>query len=227
MNALQIANEKVEMAARAARTIGRPILPNQLTTSVLRSDTLCVSGQDYTNISFNYSKPSPNSTDILLQINDLFVATAIRLSAKKLTATPTAALQAAAQEFTYPNTFVFDGTTEVTAIFGLWNATLTFKQNTDIAFPKMWTGDLKFAPDQMYGDITGLITGPTYSRKIGDSKNSPNYGWCPVEPLVMKGTDQLYASLSLAASLNLTETNEYNYFTISFRGYLVSGINAG
>lgn len=231
MNPLIKASTKSELAERATRVLraGNPnamaINPNQLTSSVLRSDTLTVSGQNYQGISFNYSKPNPNASEILLQINDLFIATHIRLSAKKLTAASTDTLQGQAQEFTYPNTYVFDGTTEVLAIFALWNATLTFRQNTDVAFPKLWTGDLKFAPDSQYGSPTGINATPTTVRVLTDSKNGPLYGWFGLEPIVMKGTDQLQAALQLPGAQNLTETNEYNYFTISFKGYLVSGVN--
>ncbi len=231
MNPIARSATKVELAAKATAALQRgnpgasPINPNQLTSSVLRSDTLCISGQNYQGISFNYSKPNPNASEILLQINDLFIATSIRLSLKKLTAAATDTLQGQAQEFTYPNTFVFDGTTEVLAVFALWNATLTFRQNTDVAFPKMWTGDLKFAPDSQYGSPTGINATPTTVRVLTDSKNSPLYGWFGIEPIVMKGTDQLQAALQLPGAQNLTETNEFNYFTISFKGYLVSGVN--
>jgi len=217
--------QKQFCAAAASRKFGKPVDPSQLTSSILRSDTATNTGQNYTNISFNKNKSGATATDILLQINDSFIAYGIRLSAKKLTATPTDALHAKAQEFTYPNTFVFDGTAEVTTIFGLWNATISFNQNTDVAFPKIWTGDLKFAPDSQYGSQTGINATPAYSRVLTDSKNSPNYGFFGIEPLLMKGTDQLNATLNLAAALDLTETNEYNFFTISFKGYLISGLS--
>lgn len=225
MGPLSIAQEKSALAGIVSRVLGSPINPSQLTSSVLRSDTALSTVQNYSNISFNASKASPNGSEKLLQINDSFIATGIRLSAKKLTATPTDVLHGQAREFTYPNTFVFDGTNEVAGIFALWNGFLTLRQNTDVAFPALWTGDMLFAPDNQYGDQSGVAAGPIYSRKIADSKNSPNYGFAAIEPIVLKGTDQLRADLSLAGAANITETNEFNFFTITLKGYLISGVN--
>jgi hypothetical protein len=216
------ASKASELFTRAAG-ITRTIDSSQVTESKLRSDTLLSTGQTYNNISFQASKASPNTSEILLQINDSFLATGIRLSAKKLTAAPTNALHQKAQEFTYPNTFVFDGTAEVTTIFGLWNATISITQNQSVAFPKIWTGDLKFAPDSQYGSQTGINATPAYSRVLTDSKNSPDYGFCPCEPILFMGSDQTRATLDLGTALDITETNEYNYFTISLQGFLISG----
>lgn len=225
MGPLAIAQEKSALSGIVSRVLGTTINPSQLTSSVLRSDTALSTVQSYNNISFNASKASPNGSEKLLQINDSFIATGIRLSAKKLTATPTDVLHGQAREFTYPNTFVFDGTNEVAGIFALWNGFLTFKQNTDVAFPSLWTGDMHFAPDSMFGDHLGIAVGPLNARRIADSKNSPNYGFAAVEPIVLKGTDQLRADLNLAGAANITESAEFNFFTITLKGYLISGVN--
>jgi len=216
------AGKASELFTRAAG-VPRVIDPYQVTESKLRSDTLLSTGQSYNNISFQASKASPNTSEFLLQINDSFLATGIRLSAKKLTATPTNALHQKAQEFTYPNTYVFDGTAEVTTIFGLWNATISITQNQSVAFPKIWTGDLKFAPDSQYGSTTGVAVGPLNSRQLTDSKNGVDYGFCPVEPILFMGSDQTRATLDLGTALDITEASEYNYFTISLQGFLISG----
>lgn len=210
-------------AAKASEMLRKPIDQRQITESKLRSDTLLSTGRVYSQISFQASKTSPNSSEILLNTNDGFIATQIRLSAKKLTATPTDALHQKAQEFTYPNTYVFDGTNEVTTIFGLWNARLQILQNQAVAFPLLWTGDLRFSPDSQYGSQTGINATPAYSRVLTDAKNSPNYGFFGIEPILLLGTDQTRAQLDLGAALDITETNEYNYFTITLGGFLISG----
>lgn len=210
-------------ASTASQMLGKTISTKQVTESKLRSDTALASAASYQNISFQANKPSPNASEILLSTNDGFIATGVRLSTKKLTATPTDALHVKAQEFTYPNTYVFDGTNEVTTIFGLWNAKLQILQNQAVAFPTIWTGDLRFSPDSQYGSQTGINATPAYSRVLTDSKNSPNYGFFPIEPILLLGTDQTRANLNLGATLDITETNEYNYFTLSFCGFLISG----
>lgn len=200
------------------------VSPDQITESKLRRDTLLAAQPGFQNIVFNKNAAtSVNASEKLLNQNDAFLVTAIRLSAKKLTATATDALHVKAREFTYPNTFVFDGTTEVVDIFGLWNATLQIYQNQKVQFPAIWTGDLNFTPETVYGDITGLITGPTYSRKIVDSKPTPNFGFYSIQPFLLMGTDNSYINLNFGATLSIIESAEFNYFTITLGGYLVSG----
>mgnify|MGYP003376235887 CR=1 FL=1 len=215
-------------AANAANGIlmaqgsNRTVSSNFITESKLRKDTLLANQPSFP-ISFVATGQTPNASEILLAQNDAFLATSIRLSVKKLTATPTDILHVQAREYTYPNIFVFDGAAEVLAIFGLWNAKLSITQNSSVRFPKLWTGDLLFAPEQQYGDITAAFTGPTYGRKIGDSKQSPNFGFFEIEPVLFTGTDQTTMLLNYGAALNIVEAAEYNYFTITLGGFLISG----
>lgn len=209
-------------AAAASNIAGKPINPNYITESKLRRDTLLANQPSFT-ISFVATGVVPNASEILLAQNDAFLATSIRLSVKKLTATPTDALHVQAREYTYPNVFVFDGASEVLGIFGLWNAKLSITQNSQVRFPKIWTGDLLFAPQQQFGDITAAFTGPTYGRKIGDSKQSPNFGFFEIEPVLFTGTDQTTMLLNFGAAINITEAAEFNFFTITLGGFLISG----
>jgi hypothetical protein len=207
-----------------AKQGGSPINPDQITESKLRRDTLLANQPAYTNITFNRNAAtSTNASEKLLNINDAFLVTAIRLSVKKLTATATDALHVKAREYTYPNTFVFDGTTEVVDIFGLWNGTISIYQNQKVQFPTLWTGDLLFAPETVFGDTTGVITGPTFSRRISDSKPTPNFGFYGIQPLLLMGSDNSYINLSTGAAMNIVEAAENNWFTITLGGYLVSG----
>lgn len=209
-------------AAAASRIAGREINSNFITESKLRRDTALAAVPNY-NISFVAQGVVPNASEMLLAQNDAFLATSIRLSIKKLTAAATDILHVQAREFTYPNYFVFDGASEVLAIPGIWNAKLSITQNSSVRFPKLWTGDLLFAPEQQYGDITAAFTGPTYGRKIGDGKGSPNFGFFEIEPVLFTGTDQTTMNLNLGAALTLTEAAEFNFFTITLGGFLISG----
>jgi len=223
INPIIAVQQKIWAAQNASLISGKTINPKFVTSSKLRRDTALVNGQVYTGISFNGTGIVPNASEILLGQNDAFLCTAARLTIKKLTATPTDALHKQAREFTYPNTFVFDGTTEVLAVFAVWNSYLTITQNSSVRFPKLYTGDFLFAPDQQYGDITGLIAGPVYSRKLNDSKNSPNYGYAGIEPFLLVGTDQSNFTLNMNVAQNLTESSEFNFFTICLDGFLISG----
>lgn len=220
------ATAKATEIANAGKPAGsfKQINPDYVTTSKLRRDTQLASGAVYSGISFNGVGIVPNASEILLGQNDAFLVTGLKLSVKKLAAaTATEALHKAARDFTYPNTFVFDGTNETANIFAIWNSTLSVTQNSSVRFPKLYTGDFLFAPDNQYGDITAVLTGPTYSRKMNDSKNGPNYGYTSIEPFLLVGTDQTNFTLNIGAALNMTETNELNYFTISLDGWLISG----
>lgn len=213
---------KLWAANKVAQVTRQAVDPSQVTESVLRRDTLLSTQPSYV-ISFNKQGATINASEILINQNDAFLATSVRVSVKKLTAASTDALQVKAREFTYPNTFVFDGTAEVTTIFAVWNAKLSITQNQKVQFPKIWTGNCLFAPDQQYGDITSLITGPTYGRKIGDAKLGPNFGFFGIEPICLLGTDNTQMLFDMGAAQDLTESAEYNYLTITLGGFLVSG----
>lgn len=197
-----------------------------LSQSYLRAETLLSNLSQY---SFNIQRGQvavPLVTEQLLELNDQFVLTAIRVSLRRIAqATPTATDQLAAQQFLFADPAVFTANSaNAAAIYG---GSLAFTIDRKQFLPAFPMNAFYRVPTTQTGAFlrtngTVATPGVNYTGNTGvNSYDNGLFGFYVSEPTLVDGRQTLDINLNLGAQVTITDANVFTYATFEARGYLV------
>jgi len=221
MSFLKVVNEKNFIQSR----LGIPY--ENLSESYLRNDVALATQQV---ISFNVQRnqvASPLATDRLLELNDEFVITQVRVALKQIASdTPTAAQQVDAIVQTYEDPTIFAGT-NAGNVAAIYNGSLEFTINRKQFIPTYPVAAFRRVPDVQTNAylITDGTTGSPAATFTGNSGvngySAYAYGFAPTEPVVISGRSTLDINVDLGTSVAFDDSSNTVYAVLELRGFLV------
>jgi hypothetical protein len=192
-----------------------------LSASYLRMESLLSAQQQ---IQFNVQENigTPVASEQRLKQSDQFVITHIGFAHKKIaSATPTAAQQAVAKLYLWPNsnTGLFDGSNDAN-LWAIYNGWFEIALNRKTYVPAVDMRSFLRVPNQQEGQPLAAIAGPiTYPVK-GEEFPNGLFGYFKTDYIRLNGYDQLQPQINLPASVTMNESGESNYAVLLFKGYL-------
>lgn len=188
------------------------------TQGTLRVEVLLGSSANYTfNINDNQTKLA---TEIRLRSGDAFIPTKVGMFIRKATpagSTLTDAEQAVSILNTYPNTSIFSGSGEATALESIYSSRLQITVNSVNLTETIDTLNFRRVDTAQQG-LT-LFTSSTYQRSAWQGGD---YGFINYEQdICFNGQANNFANLTLSASVNNIGTSSSNYAVLYFRGVLL------
>lgn len=202
-----------------------------LSQSYLRAETQLSNLSTYQFYLQRGQVASPLVTEKLLELNDQFVITQLRISLRYIdpatTAAPTATEQLAAQQYLYADPTVFTSTqANAAAIYG-GNLSFTIDRTQFLpAFPVNAFYRVPTVQSGAFLRTGGTVATPaaTYTGNTGvNGYENGLFGFYVSEPTLIDGRQTINISLNLNAAVSIATvgTDPMVYATLETRGYLV------
>lgn len=201
-----------------------------LSQSYLRAETVLTNLSTYQFYLQRGQVASPLVTENLLELNDQFVITHLRVSLRLISSTtPTATQQLAAQQYLYadPNVFA-DNNANAAAIYG---GQLSFTIDRTQFLPAFPVNAFYRVPTVQTGAFIKAATTSTSGAGVStywantgvNGYENGLFGFYVSEPTLIDGRQTLDIQLQLGAGVNMLKTTpaETLYATLETRGYLV------
>lgn len=220
---MDLTQKKLSIKAKASQVLGKEVPFENISASDLRCE-VALAAQSTVRFYVPANQGTVLASEIRLGLNDAFVITHIGLRiAKVAAASPTTNQVVNKKLYTYPNAFVFDGSSGDDNMWALYNSVFSLTVNKKTYIPTFSTQNFMRIGDAQEGSQTGLITGPTYSRQANDSLPNGLFGFCEVDEMLITGTQDIVPQITLPAgfSSDFAEANEVNYAVLMFKGYLL------
>ena len=202
-----------------------------LSQSYLRAETQLSNLSTYSFFLQRGQVAAPLVTEKLLELNDQFVITQLRISLRYIdpstTAAPTATEQLAAQQYLYADPTVFTSTSaNAAAIYG---GNLSFTIDRTQFLPAFPVNSFYRVPTVQSGAFlrTGGTVGTpaaTYTGNTGvNGYENGLFGFYVSEPTLIDGRQTININLNLNAAVSIATvgTDPMVYATLETRGYLV------
>jgi hypothetical protein len=194
-----------------------------LSQSYLRAETSLTNLSSYQFYLQRGQVASPLVTEKLLDLNDQFVITQLRLSLRIIGApTPTATQQLTAQQYLYADPNAFTGNAaNAAAIYG-GNLSFTIDRKQFLpAFPV--NSFYRVPATQSKAYTQGTASSPNYaSTNTGvNSYENGLFGFYVSEPTLIDGRQTIDISLNLGTAVDTVVASTTIYATLETRGYLV------
>ena len=202
-----------------------------LSQSYLRAETQLSNLSTYNFYLQRGQVASPLVTEQLLELNDQFVLTSIRVSLRwidpQTTAAPTATEQLSAQQYLYADPTVFSGNSaNAAAIYG---GSLSFTIDRKQFLPAFPVNAFYRVPTTQSGAFlktagTTATPAATFSGNTGtNGYENGLFGFYVSEPTLIDGRQTIDISLNLGAAVTIAAigTDPMVYATFETRGYLV------
>lgn len=200
-----------------------------LSQSYLRAETVLSNLSTYQFYLQRGQVASPLVTENLLELNDQFVITHLRVSLRLIgSTTPTATQQLAAQQYLYADPIVFtDNNANAGAIYG---GQLSFTIDRTQFLPAFPVNAFYRVPATQTNAFlrssvaAGGAAASTYTSNSGvNGYENGLFGFYVSEPTLIDGRQTLDIQLNLGAGVNMLKTTpaETLYATLETRGYLV------
>jgi hypothetical protein len=197
-----------------------------LSQSYLRAETLLSSLSAYNFYVQKGQVASPLVTENLLELNDQFVITHLRVSLRTIaSATPTNTEQLNAQQYLYADPSAFTG--NAANCKSLYNGNLSFTIDRREFLPAFPMNAFYRVPSAQPVNLTtaGTVASPaaTFTGNTGGVNGYDNglFGFYVSEPTLIDGRQTLDISLNLGAGVTITTSSTSLYATFEARGYLV------
>jgi hypothetical protein len=203
-----------------------------LSQSYLRAETVLSNLSTYQFYLQRGQVASPLATENLLELNDQFVITHLRVSLRLIgSTTPTATQQLTAQQYMYADPTAFgilgtDNNANAGAIYG-GNLSFTIDRTQFLpAFPVNAFYRVPAAQTNLNLRTNGTVATPanTFTANTGvNGYENGLFGFYVSEPTLIDGRQTLDIQLNLGAGVNMLKTTpaETLYATLETRGYLV------
>jgi len=221
MSFLKVINEKSYVQSR----LGIPF--ENLSEAYLRNDVALTTQQV---ISFNVQRnqvATPLATDRLLELNDEFVITQVRVALKQIGSdTPSATQQTTAIVQTYDDPSIFSGT-NASNVSSIYNGSLEFTINRKQFIPQYPVAAFRRVPDVQTGAYlatagTSGTPAATFTGNTGvNAYAAYAYGFAPTEPVVISGRSTLDINVDLGTSVSFDDSSNTVYAVLELRGFLV------
>lgn len=197
-----------------------------LSQSYLRAETVLSNLSTYQFYLQRGQVASPLVTEQLLELNDQFVLTSIRVSLRRIVATsPTATEQLTAQQFLYADPIVFGATTNNINAGAIYGGSLSFTIDRKQFLPAFPMNAFYRVPQtQTNANLQGTASSPDFAVTPNRGVNSYEnglFGFYVSEPTLIDGRQTLDISLNLGAAVTISDTTTTVYATFETRGYLV------
>jgi hypothetical protein len=194
-----------------------------LSQSYLRAETSLTNLSSYQFYLQRGQVASPLVTENLLDLNDQFVITQLRLSLRIIgSSTPTATQQLTAQQYLYADPNAFTGNAaNAAAIYG---GNLSFTIDRQQFLPAFPVNSFYRVPaTQSKAYTQGTAASPNYaSTNTGvNSYENGLFGFYVSEPTLIDGRQTIDISLNLGAAIDTVVASTTIYATLETRGYLV------
>lgn len=215
--------KKKLIQAKASQALGREVAFDAISNSDLRCE-VALAAQSTVRFYVPANQGTVLASEIRLNLNDAFVITHIGLRVAKVAAASPSVNQIVNKKlYTYPNSFVFDGTSGDDNMWALYNSSFSFTVNKKTFIPNLSTHNFMRIGDAQEGSQTGLITGPTYARQANDSLPNGLFGYWEVDEMVITGTQDIVPQITLPAGFtsDFAEASEVNYACLLIKGYLL------
>lgn len=202
-----------------------------LSQSYLRAETQLSNLSVYPFNLQRSSNATPLVTENLLELNDQFVLTHIRVSLRLIdpavTGVPTATEQLIAQQFLFADPVVFTSTSANAK--AIYNGNLSFTIDRRQFLPAFPMNAFYRVPTAQSTNLTTAGTtgtpASTYTGNVGGVNGYDNglFGFYVSEPTLIDGRQTLEINLNLGASVSIATigTDPMVYATFEARGYLV------
>jgi hypothetical protein len=203
-----------------------------LSQSYLRAETVLSNLSTYQFYLQRGQVASPLATENLLELNDQFVITHLRVSLRLIgSTTPTATQQLTAQQYLYADPVAFgvlgtDNNANAAAIYG-GNLSFTIDRTQFLpAFPVNAFYRVPAAQTNQNlrtgGTVAAAVNTFTGNTGVNGYENGL-FGFYVSEPTLIDGRQTLDIQLNLGAGVNMLKTTpaETLYATLETRGYLV------
>jgi hypothetical protein len=202
-----------------------------LSQSYLRAETQLSNLSVY---SFNLQKgqvATPLVTEQLLELNDEFVISHLRVSLRYIdpstTSVPTATEQLIAQQYLFADPSVFTSTSANAK--AIYNGNLSFTIDRREFLPAFPMNAFYRVPTAQSTNLTtaGTVASPasTFTGNVGGVNGYDNglFGFYVSEPTLINGRQTIDIALNLGASVSIATigTDPMVYATLEVRGYLV------
>ena len=212
-----------------AERLGIPY--ENLSQSYLRAETQLSNLSVY---AFNLQKgqvATPLVTEQLLELNDQFVISHLRVSLRYIdpstTGVPTATEQLIAQQYLFADPSVFTSTSANAK--GIYNGNLSFTIDRREFLPAFPMNAFYRVPTAQSTNLTtaGTVASPaaTFTGNVGGVNGYDNglFGFYVSEPTLIDGRQTIDIALNLGASVSIATigTDPMVYATLEVRGYLV------
>ena len=203
-----------------------------LSQSYLRAETVLSNLSTYQFYLQRGQVASPLATENLLELNDQFVITHLRVSLRLIgSTTPTATQQLTAQQYLYADPVAFgvlgtDNNANAGAIYG-GNLSFTIDRTQFLpAFPVNAFYRVPAAQTNQNLRTNGIVgtAANTFTGNTGvNGYENGLFGFYVSEPTLIDGRQTLDIQLNLGAGVNMLKTTpaETLYATLETRGYLV------
>lgn len=200
-----------------------------LSQSYLRAETQLTNLSTYQFFLQRGQVANPLVTEQLLELNDQFVLTSIRVSLRTITtvanAQPSATEQLSAQQYLYADPIAFTSTAaNASAIYG-GNLSFTIDRKQFLpAFPM--NAFYRVPATQTNANLQGTAGSANFATPANRGVNSYEnglFGFYVSEPTLIDGRQTIDISLNLGAAVSIgaLNTSPYIYATFETRGYLV------
>ena len=202
-----------------------------LSQSYLRAETQLSNLSTYQFYVQRGQVANPLVTEQLLELNDQFVITHLRVSLRYIdpaaTAAPTATEQLTAQQYLFADPTVFTSTQANAK--SIYNGNLSFIIDRKQFLPAFPANAFYRVPTAQSTNLTtgGTVASPaaTFTGNTGGVNGYDNglFGFYVSEPTLIDGRQTLDISLNLGASVSIATigTDPMVYATLETRGYLV------
>ena len=200
-----------------------------LSQSYLRAETVLASLSQY---SFNLQRgqvAAPLVTENLLELNDSFVITQLRVSLRTIASgTPSALQQLSAQQYTYADPLAFTGNAGNAS--AIYNGNLSFTIDRKQFLPSFPMNAFYRVPQtQTRAFLQGNAGLATYAATPNTGVNSFEnglFGFYVSEPTLIDGRQTLDINLNLGAQVTIDVASVTTYATLECRGYLVVNVKS-
>lgn len=197
-----------------------------LSQSYLRAETPLTTLSQYSFFVQRGQVAAPLVVEQLLELNDQFVLTSLRVSLRRIaSATPTATQQLAAQQYLYADPIDFTGNSaNAAAIYGGSLAFTIDRKQFLPAFPMNAFYRVPTTQTNANLRTVGTIAtpSPNFTGNTGvNSYDNGLFGFYVSEPTLIDGRQTLDINLNLGAAVNIATESVTVYATFEARGYLV------
>ena len=197
-----------------------------LSQSYLRAETLLSNLSVYPFNLQRSSVASPLVTEQLLDLNDQFVISHLRVSLRHIaSSTPTDTEQLNAQQFLFADPSVFTGNSANCK--SIYNGNLSFTIDRREFLPAFPMNAFYRVPTAQSTNLTTAGTtgtpASTFTGNVGGVNGYDNglFGFYVSEPTLIDGRQTIQINLNLGASVTMTTASTSLYATLEVRGYLV------
>lgn len=167
------------------------------------------------------------AANMLLSQNDAFIMTELAINVAQVASdTPTDAEIATAFLSTFYNPKVFtagnDGNLQA-----IYNSKLSLDVDSKVVIPEFHSSRFEVIPEAQQGNTTTAFVDDGSADNIStigrSEKESSNYGFVKMAPMIFRGGQNVEFKLNLPGSFNFDSASITNYAVLRLRGFLAVG----